>query len=221
MLLALRPTLFDVVAHEAISFLTSDLGGGLTPRGVPSDLVGGEGGDVEDDMRTATADPKRLLADRRVFASWSLSAGSDVDPEVAVLVLFQRLITLHSNDVTHAEALANVDIERCTHGQAMTTGDEAATLFRQRMADIALRMSSTAPHGAARARYLWAQSLSDDGQLVEAHKVASAVGEPMNPVDGDPGLCTPLHHEHTHTHTRTHARVHTHVCFHTVLLHFR
>jgi hypothetical protein len=189
MLLALRPTLFDIVANDAISFHKSELNNGAVVPVFATTTTTHDGSSTEDGgdarakaLTSEVVDPARLLARRREFVEWSLPHGPDVGSEISILVLYQRLLVLHGAASSGSEALADVDIARCAHGLAMSAGDEGAVMYRARLADIAAM--STAPHGAARARYLWARSLADAGEFTEAHKIASAVGEAE---DGDPG----------------------------------
>lgn len=74
LLLSLRPTLFDVVAHEALHFFEMQL---HNPEGLPFD---------DEVTEAACKDPSRLLADRHTFIKWALPSAPR-NPKVGMLTM--------------------------------------------------------------------------------------------------------------------------------------
>mmetsp|Transcript_3465 Transcript_3465/g.10725 ORF Transcript_3465/g.10725 Transcript_3465/m.10725 type:complete len:2145 (+) Transcript_3465:96-6530(+) len=158
LLFSLRPTLFDVVAHDAIRVFREHL-----MTAVP------QAGHFEGDGSRGQNVALYALAPRLEFLQRGVPwVPATPKADVAILSLYQRLLTLHSKDPTRIEALVDADIARCLHGRNAETEDSEGD-FQKRLQELA---AEVAPHGAARARYLWARSLFDRGDLAPARAVA-------------------------------------------------
>jgi Bacterial Alpha-2-macroglobulin MG10 domain/Alpha-2-macroglobulin family/MG2 domain len=90
---ALRPTLYDVLAHEAIDYFKST----EASINVPGDLF--------------TIDDTVVFAEPKVFAGHAFAVTDTASPHYHALVLYQRLLQFHLGDA-RPDALIDADVDR-------------------------------------------------------------------------------------------------------------
>lgn len=152
-----RPTLYDFIAHEALSFYTLAEQAGAAPQ---------------DDFGFDAASP--ALGTMAEFLAWNPETTDSGSPELRALRLYQDLLRFHAND---ADAGASVlaDLERITWAAGEATGESAEKRARERLTGL-LNAHVDDEAGAAVAEAL-ARRLQADGELVEARQIASAAAE--------------------------------------------
>lgn len=149
---AYRPTLYDFLAHNALSFYTS-------PE---------QAGTKAEDAFELTADsPIFSAADD--FLSWTPNTTDTTSTTLKAIRLYQDLLKFHQNDQDKT-AFLDADLLRLQFGHNKAFGEEknpryAAALHRFTEKHATHEIS-------ARARALWAGVLQQDNDLVEARKIA-------------------------------------------------
>jgi hypothetical protein len=132
----LRPTLFDLLAHEALDYLKS------------SET------DVNQPNNVFVIDDPAVFADAAVFAVHPFRTADTSSPHYTALLLYQRLIRLHLAD-PRPEALIDVDIDRLRFANNYAVLDEKDVLYGHALARITDRYDQLP--AAAQAWYLQAQ----------------------------------------------------------------
>ena len=135
----LRPTLFDLLAHEALNYFVSS----ETTLRQPANVF--------------EIDDKVVFADAATFAAHSFFGGDTASTHYKGLRLFQRLISFHLAD-TRPDALIDVDISRLDFARDYAVMEDKDDLYMRALAQI------TAKYGelpaAAQAWYLQAEAAS-------------------------------------------------------------
>ncbi len=149
---ATRPTLYDFLAYEALSFYTA----------------GEQAGRMAQDAFVLQAD-SAIFAPAAEFLAWQVESPDADSPTLKAIRLYQRLMTLHQQD-PDPTALAEADFARLSFGYQEAAGEEKAARYKgalQRFVEQWARLPIS-----ARAREAWARVLQDERELVEARRVA-------------------------------------------------
>ena len=148
-----RPTLYDVIAHEALGFYTAGEVAAAKP---------------EDAFVVRASDP--LLDPLDKFLAWVPETTDTESPQFKAVRLYQDVLRFHLDDAD-LSALNDTDILRLLHGKRIVTGDGTNERFIETMQSLIEREPGPL---SAWARYHWAQTLHADGDSVEARRVAIA-----------------------------------------------
>ncbi len=147
-----RPTMFDVLAHNALEFYSA-----------------GEqaGAKVQDAFELRADSP--IFASREDFVAWQPTTSDESSPILRAVQLYQELLAFHADDEDNS-ALLDADLYRLEFGDSHSVGEEKrerfkAALRRFEQANIKHEISTRALH-------LLAEQIHADGELVEAHKLA-------------------------------------------------
>jgi deoxyadenosine/deoxycytidine kinase len=139
----LRPTLFDLLAHEALSYFVS------------SET------DIRQPANVFEIDDKAIFADAAVFAAHSFSAGDTAPAHYKALQLFQQLISFHLSD-TRPDALIDADISRLDFARNYGVMEDKDEEYQQALAHITARYGDLP--AAAQAWYLQAAAANAAAQ---------------------------------------------------------
>jgi hypothetical protein len=137
----LRPTLFDLLAHEALSYFVS------------SET------DIHQPANVFEIDDTAVFADAAVFAAHTFfrdgpafRADEPFQPKLQALLLFQRLISFHLSDA-RPDALIDVDISRLEFARNYGVMEDKDEKYQQALAHITARYGdqpAAARHGICR-----------------------------------------------------------------------
>jgi hypothetical protein len=148
-----RPTLYDFIAHEALSFYNAGEQAGA-----------------------ASMDAFKIMADSLIFApvdeflTWQPETTDTDSPKLKAIGLYQDLLAFHQND-TDQTAFIDADLLRLTFGYNHALGPEKNGLYMaalERFVDHWDRHEIT-----SRALYEWARVARSQGDLLLAHELAS------------------------------------------------
>jgi hypothetical protein len=148
-----RPTLFDFLAYEALSFYQV-----------------GELGQVaaEDAFEIDTDSP--IFADVAEFQKWLPQTTDTASPKLKVLAIYQALLKFHQRDADHS-AFLDADLARLNYGFNVAVGEGKAEHYE---AALDRFIAATAKHEIfARAMYLLANRRNADGDAVAARALAA------------------------------------------------
>ncbi len=147
-----RPTLYDFVANEALAFYRA----------------GEQAGAKSQDEFVLQADSP-IFGSIDDFVVWKVETTDTDSPVIKAIGIYQDLLGYHAND-DDPGALADADLGRLQYGYNQASGEEknarykaALKKFAQKWADHQL---------SAHAKYLHAQVLHTEGDLVAARKIA-------------------------------------------------
>ncbi|MEI6083430.1 MAG: alpha-2-macroglobulin family protein [Verrucomicrobiota bacterium] len=147
-----RPTMFDFIAHEALQFY----------------VIGEQGAAQAEDAFSLSAE-SQIFGTATEFMAWQPDTGDETSPTLKAIRLYQQLLRFHQNDEDKT-AFADVDLARLIFGWNKATGetknDRYKTALKRYAADWADHELS------ARAIAEWAGVLNQEGEPVEAHKLA-------------------------------------------------
>lgn len=147
-----RPTLYDFIAQEALQFYTS----GEQAAARPQDVF----------EISANSD---IFAPAEKFMAWKPDTGDTNAPALKAIQLYQQLLKFHQTD-RDKSAFIDVDIARLVYGKNTAFGEEKSRRFKEAMKTISEKWNK---HDlAAVALYYWADTVQEEGNLVEAHKIA-------------------------------------------------
>ena len=148
-----RPTLYDFVVHDALRFYSA----------------GEQAGSRAQDAFVLSADSP-IFASAKDFMVWEINSEDDESPKIRAIKLYQDLLNFHKNGETQ-DAFIEADLLRLRYGYNQSFGEEknarykaALKRFTQEWADHEM---------SARAMYRHADVLRGEGELVEAHKMAT------------------------------------------------
>lgn len=133
----LRPTLFDLLAHEALNYFVSS----ETTIRQPANVF--------------EIDDTAIFADAAVFAGHSFSAADTASVHYKALRLFQQLISFHLSDA-RPDALIDVDISRLDFARDYGVMEDKDEEYQQALAHITARYGDLP--AAAQAWYLQAEA---------------------------------------------------------------
>lgn len=152
-----RPTLYDVLAQQALAFYrTGEVDATLS----------------EDEFEIADTDP--IFADTDTFLKWQPATTDTASPKYKTIRLYQDLLRFHAHDAQRT-ALLDIDFERIEYGHNVAEGDRKderyLTALRQFFA------TAEKFEVGNRALAAEARTLQEQGKLVEACAAAARGGE--------------------------------------------
>jgi uncharacterized protein YfaS (alpha-2-macroglobulin family) len=160
---ALRPTLYDLLAHAALRYYTQEESFGM-PRplghaGMPRLSADNAGQDfLLDSLAFAPADQ---------FAGHLFKAEDSASLHFQALLLFQELTRFHLRD-KQPEALIDLELQRLQFAREMSNHPQKDALYSWSLVALELR-HATSP-AIAQAVYLWVQQLYEDANERQANK---------------------------------------------------
>ena len=146
-----RPTLYDFIAHEALSFYTSGEFAAAKP---------------EDAFELKATDPVLDSLDK--FLAWTPQTTDSVSAHYKAVKLFQDILRFHRTDSVSA-ARVDADIARLLFGKNSAVGEGTRDRFIEAIRDVAKNEPGQL---SAWARFHWATALYEKGELVETRRVA-------------------------------------------------
>ena len=150
---AYRPTLYDFLAHEALSFYTTPEQAGARPQ---------------DAFDLKAEDP--ILAPDKAFREWTADTPDTGSPVVKAIALYQDLLAFHAG-TERKSAYAHVDLSRLVFGYNHASGEEKNARYKAALRRFA---DTWAAHEiSAQARHHLASVLRGEDALQEAHAVAT------------------------------------------------
>ncbi len=150
---AYRPTLYDFLAHQALSFYKKG------EQGVIS---------VENPFEISADSP--IFADNEQFLAWHPKSPDSYSPEYKAIQLYQKLLRFHQAD-SDPSALYDIELDRLNYAYNTAFGEDKS----QRYTDSLDRfIENTQAHEiSARARAKLATHYFHQGNSLLAHQIAS------------------------------------------------
>jgi len=148
-----RPTLYDFLAFEALSFYSAGEQAGTIPQ-----------------------DAFEIMADSPIFGSvaeflaWQPETSDTDSAKLKAIGLYQDLLTFHQDD-DDKSAFIDADLHRLMFGYNYALGPEKTTLYTAALGRFVEEWSEQ--EIAARALYEWARVVYGQGDYVQAHSLAS------------------------------------------------
>lgn len=148
-----RPTLYDFLAHEALSFYNAGEQAGMRPLHA-----------------------FEFMADSPIFASvaeflqWEPETLETQSPKLKAIRLYQNLLVFHQND-SDKSAFIDVDLQRLAFGYNQALGSEKADLYQAALERFTDQWQTH--EISARAIHAWAQILQIQGDYTLAHSLAT------------------------------------------------
>ena len=148
-----RPTLYDFLAHEALSFYNAGEQAGMQPQ-----------------------DAFEFMADSPIFApvaeflQWEPETLETQSPKLKAIRLYQALLVFHQND-SDKSAFIDADLQRLAFGYNHALGPDKANLYQAALERFADQWQ--AHEISARAIYAWAQVLYTQGNYAQARSMAN------------------------------------------------
>ncbi len=167
-----RPTLYDFIAYEALSFYTSGEQAAARPQ---------------EAFELSASDP--VLDPSAAFLAWKPESA---DKEVAALKAistYQRLLRFHQSDPAPRDAFAAADLERLNWGYNAASGEDRAARYKAALARFIRDNADSEITTLAMERN--ARLLQTEGDWVEARKLALRAAE-MFPESMGAKLCRNL-----------------------------
>lgn len=150
-----RPTMYDVLAHNALDFYTS---------GVQA------GSQVQDSFVLTIDSP--VFADSQTFMDWKPETSDSDSRLVKAITIYQDLLRFHASD-DDPDARLDVDLQRLEFGNNEAAG-ETKPKSERFIAALRRFIDQNEDHPiVARALHLWALDLHSQGDLVKAHAIAT------------------------------------------------
>jgi len=150
---AYRPTLYDFVAHEALSFYNS----------------GEQAGAKAQDEFVLNADSP-IFADKKSFLAWKPNAPETPSPLLRAIALYQELLRFHKEDLD-PRAYADVDLARLRFGKNHAKGSAKTERYRSSLKTYIKTWK--AHEMTSMGLYELARLTNEDGEKVRAHDIAS------------------------------------------------
>jgi len=166
-----RPTLYDFLAHEALSFYGAGEQVGVLPR-----------------------DTFEFMADSPIFApvaefiQWEPVTTDTESPKLKAIRLYQDILAFHQSD-SNKSALIDADLHRLIFGYNQALGSDKAVFYVEALERFMDQWSSH--EIVAQALYEWARVVHEQGDYVQAHMLASQ-GRNMYPNSTGGHLCNNL-----------------------------
>lgn len=149
---AARPTLYDVLVHEALSFYTA------------AEQAGTQ---VQNAFVLQADSP--VFGTAAEFVAWNIESPDTTSSTIKALRLFQKLESFHQQDAD-ATARAEAELDRLVFANSTAVGEIKSERYKAALQRF-VQDNGTQPI-SARARELWGQVLRGERQLVEARQVA-------------------------------------------------
>lgn len=147
-----RPTLYDFLAFDALSFYSSAEQAGALPQ-----------------------DTFEIMADSPIFApvadflAWQPNTLDTTSAKLKAVRIYQDLLKSHQNDADK-NAFIDADLQRLQFGNNQAVGPEKADLYKSALERFANQWKGN--EIAARAIYEWANVEYGQGNYVKAHSLA-------------------------------------------------
>jgi len=147
-----RPTLYDFLVHDALSFYNSGEQAGASPQ-----------------------DTFEIMADSGIFApvdeflAWQPQTSDTQSAKLKAVLLYQSLLAFHQNDKDKA-AFLDADLYRLAFGYNQALGPDKADLYVAALEDFADQWKNH--ELSARAIYEWARVVYTQGDYVRARALA-------------------------------------------------
>jgi hypothetical protein len=151
---AWRPTLYDFIAQEAIAFYATRDQMSVKP---------------EDAFEISADSP--MLGSVENFLAWLPETADTEALKLKAIRLYQDLLRFHQKAGLR-DALASADLDRLVFGNNVAYGESKTRRFQAALREFAQRWSER--EIASLARWHWAESLQNSGDLAEARQVAMA-----------------------------------------------
>jgi uncharacterized protein YfaS (alpha-2-macroglobulin family) len=147
-----RPTLYDFIAFQALEFYSA------------GEQAGSRAQDAFDLLATSPVfDP----ADD--FMKWKIETTDEQSAVVKALRLYQELLQFHAKD-ENQDAFLDANLARLTFGYNKAVGQEKNDRYKDALKKFVDKWGDHPV--SARARHAWAAVLQEEGDLVEAHRLA-------------------------------------------------
>jgi hypothetical protein len=147
-----RPTLYDFLVFDALSFYNSGEQAGALPQ---------------DTFEIMADDP--IFAPAPDFLAWQPRTSDTQSAKLKAIQLYQALLAFHQNDADKT-ALIDADLERLVFGNNQAVGSEKADLYKAALERFVNQWSKH--EIAARALYEWANVEYGQGDYLKAHRLA-------------------------------------------------
>jgi hypothetical protein len=148
-----RPTLYDFLAHEALTFYTAGEQAGAKPQ---------------DAFDIAADGP--IFAPVAEFLKWKVDRSTNASNYERAIALYQDLLAFHQND-TAKTAFLDVDLQRLAFGYNVAFGEEKDARY---IAALKRFVDAWADHETtAAALHAWARVLHAQRDLVQARQLAA------------------------------------------------
>ncbi|MDQ7826592.1 MAG: alpha-2-macroglobulin family protein [Candidatus Eremiobacteraeota bacterium] len=168
---AIRPTLYDVVAHSALEFYMSGEQAGALP---------------EDAFEIDASSPALESADR--FLAWKPETTDTASPKYRALLIFQELLRFHRGDGS-PDAFIDADLLRLHYAYNSSVGEKKDERYQAALEDITAKYPSS--ELASLALYHKANLLYKKGKYTAAYSAADK-GRTMHPKSYGAALCLSL-----------------------------
>ncbi len=148
-----RPTLYDFLAFDALSFYSSGEQAGALPQ-----------------------DTFEIMADSPIFApvaeflAWQPKTSDTSSAKLKAIRIYQDLLRFHQVDA-NANAFVDADLQRLIFGNNQAVGPENGDLYKAALERFVNQWSKH--EIAARALYEWANVEYGQGDYVKAHRLAN------------------------------------------------
>ena len=149
---AMRPTVYDFIAHEALGFY----------------LSGEEPTKPEEKFEISTNDPVFESAEK--FLQWQPMAEDTNSPQFKALRLWQDLLRFHQNDPPPMEAFAAVDLDRLSWANSVASWDVTGAHYTNALEAFIQNHLDSEISSLARNRE--AQQIYWNGDSATAHRIA-------------------------------------------------
>lgn len=149
---AYRPTMFDVLAHNALQFYTS------------AEQAGAQAQDAFDLMANSP-----IFSSVADFTGWEVNTTDDTSLTVRAIRLYQNLLKFHKDDDDRS-ALIDADLHRLQFGYNKAFGEEKNSRYKAALKQF---VADWGDHQiSARAYHAWGSVLHSEDDFVEARNVA-------------------------------------------------
>ena len=163
-----RPTLYDFLAHDALSFYTAGEQAGVLPQ---------------DNFEFMADSP--IFAPATKFLQWEPVTANTESAKLKAIRLYQALLAFHQDD-TDKSAFIDADLHRLTFGYNQALGSNKATFYEEALERFVNQWTNH--EIVARALHEWARVAHGQGDYVQAHMLASQ-GWDMYPNSTGGKLC--------------------------------
>ena len=147
-----RPTLYDFVVANALEFYSSGEQAAAKPQ----------------DAFVLSADSP-IFARGEEFLAWEVDTTDTDSPLYKAIGLYQAVLAFH-REAENEDAWIDWDLDRLRFGYNHALGEEKQARYKAALRRYVERWGEH--ENSARARYAWAGVLRDEGELVEAHRMA-------------------------------------------------
>ncbi len=147
-----RPTLYDFLVFDALSFYSSGEQTGALPQ---------------DTFEIMADDP--IFAPVAEFLAWQPKTSDTQSAKLKAIQIYQGLLAFHQNDADKT-AFIDADLQRLVFGNNQAVGPEKADLYKAALERFANQWSKH--EIAARALYEWANVEYGQGNNLKAHTLA-------------------------------------------------